>query len=178
MRIEDMKIQDVKKIVLSPFFDVRGNFIKIYNDEVYREIGIEFDFKEQYISTSNKGVIRGMHFQLPPYDCDKLVTVLNGSVLDVVLDLRKSSPTYLQWTEVFLNGKKPETLFIPKGCAHGFLAMEDHSSMLYNVSAAYKPECDTGIRWDSFGYDWKESDPIISGRDCSFTALAQFQTPF
>ncbi len=178
MRIESLKIKDVKKIVLSPFFDVRGSFTKIYNDDFYREANIEFELKEQYISVSNKGVIRGMHFQLPPFDCDKLVMVLNGSVVDVVLDLRKSSPTYLQWVDVVLNGKQPEVLWIPKGCAHGFLSLEDKSSMIYNVSALYKPEHDTGIKWNSFGYEWKEKNPIISERDQGLPALDQFQTPF
>ena len=178
MRIENMEIKDVKKIVLSPFFDVRGSFTKFYNEELYREADIEFELKEQYMSVSNKGVIRGMHFQRPPFECDKLVTVLKGSVLDVVLDLRRSSPTYLQWIDVVLKEKEPKALFIPKGCAHGFFAMEDNSCMLYNVSTLYKAEYDTGIRWDSFGYDWKASNPIISVKDQGLPALEQFQTPF
>ena len=178
MRVESTSIEGMKKLNLNPSNDLRGKFVKIYNEDIYSESGISLCIREQYSSISNKGVIRGMHFQLPPYDCDKLVTVIDGSVIDVVLDLRKNSSTYLKWQEVMLCKEKPEALFIPKGCAHGFLALEDQSCMLYNVSSVYNADFDAGILWNSFGYEWRETNPLMSSRDQKFPRLEEFNNPF
>lgn len=178
MKVEDLAIPGVKKIILSPSVDFRGKFTKIFHDGIYKEAGIHFALKEQYVSVSNKDVIRGMHFQIPPRDCDKLVTVLSGSVHDVVLDLRRNSPAYLQYINLELESDNCTALLIPKGCAHGFLALEDNSTMLYNVSEIYSSESDKGVLWNSFGYEWEVKNPVISDRDRGFCALQQFQNPF
>lgn len=178
MRIADTQIGEVKLITLDPMGDARGAFVKIFNEAVYGREDIEFTLKEQYYSVSNKNVIRGMHFQEPPFHCAKLVTVMRGSILDVVLDIRKESPTFGQWTVIPMDAALPQALYIPEGCAHGFLALEDNTCMLYNVSEVYNRDCDTGIRWDSFGYRWPANDPVISARDRGLVPFGEFRTPF
>lgn len=179
MVISDTRLAGVKEIILTPLEDLRGSFTKIYHQGLYHDAGIDFSLKEQYISVSRKNVIRGMHFQTPPHACDKIVTVLSGRALDVILDVRPSSPTYGKFIQIGLCPETPKAVFIPKGCAHGFLALEDNTCMLYNVSAEYSPECDTGIRWDSFGFQWPvgTGEPIISKRDAALEPLKAFQLP-
>lgn len=178
MKITDLELAGAKEITLPFSMDIRGSFTKIYHEGLYREAGIAFQLREQYISVSRKDVIRGMHFQLPPYDCTKLVTVLEGAAMDVILDLRSGSPTYLQAAQIELRADQPKAVLIPTGFAHGFLALEDHTSMLYNVSAVYAPSYDTGIRWDSFGFSWPVSHPVISRRDKELIHLDELKTPF
>lgn len=178
MKITELRLAGAKEITLPVSTDMRGSFTKIYHEGLYQEAGIAFQMREQYISVSGKDVIRGMHFQLPPYDCAKLVTVLEGAALDVILDLRTGSPTYLQAAQVELRADQPKAVLIPAGFAHGFLALKDHTSMLYDVSAVYSPQCDTGIRWDSFGFVWPVQQPLISQRDSHLMLLDEFQTPF
>lgn len=178
MKITDLKLVGAKEIALPSSTDIRGSFTKIYHEELYQEAGIEFQLREQYISVSNKGVIRGMHFQAPPYDCAKLITVLDGAALDVILDLRAGSPTYRQAVQIELRADQPKAVLIPTGFAHGFLALEDHTTMLYNVSTVYAPQYDTGIRWDSFGFVWPVQQPVISKRDQELIPLNELQTLF
>lgn len=173
-----MEIEGVKIFSLPVSQDLRGNFIKIYNQHTYKEAGIVMDLREQYYSISHKDVIRGMHFQTPPYACDKLVTVMSGAIIDVVLDIRKNSSTYLKWITVRMEADKPSALYIPAGCAHGFLSLEDHTCMLYNVSNVFNKDCDTGIRWDSFGYEWDIKTPVLSDKDKNLIPLNQFESPF
>ena len=160
------------------FSDVRGLFIKTYNQEIFNKLGIDLDVKERYYSASHKNVIRGMHFQTPPEDHIKLVTVISGKILDVVLDIRKQSPTYGKCFNINLNATDGKTLLIPKGFAHGFLAMENNTIVEYNQTTGYAPNNDAGINYNSFGFDWNTSDPIISERDLSFEKFNKFKTPF
>ena len=159
-------------------FDIRGNFVKLYNHEAFREMGMDVELREVYYSTSQKDVIRGMHFQIPPCECDKVVHVIKGSVTDVLVDLRKKSPNYKKILEIQMNGNKPRSIFIPKGIAHGFKCLENNTVMLYQVTSGYSPEQDRGIAYDSIGYDWNISEPIISERDAGFISLEEFESPF
>lgn len=160
------------------FKDDRGLFVKTYNQQLFKELGIDIEIKERYYSVSNKHVIRGMHFQTPPKDHIKLVTVISGKILDVVLDIRKSSPTYGQFFSIELTSKEGKTIYIPKGFAHGFLALEDNTIVEYNQTTGYAHNNDAGIKYDSFGFDWKISAPIISDRDNCFCSFENFLTPF
>lgn len=178
MKIIDTGILGVYKIENECFQDFRGRFVKIYNEDCFSERGIECEFKEHYYSVSNKNVIRGMHFQLPPYDHNKLVYVINGSAIDVILDLRKSSKTYKKHICVKLSSTNGLAMYIPKGCAHGFKALESETTMIYNVSSVYDNSTDSGVLWDSFGFDWKCENPIISDRDKKFCRLDDFNSPF
>lgn len=166
--------------VLRPnvFTDARGSFVKTYHHALFRELGIEFEPKEEFFSVSARGVLRGMHFQVPPQAHRKLVYCVAGRVLDVVLDLRADSPTYGQSFARELSAANRELLFIPIGCAHGFQAREDHSVMVYQTSTVHSPAHDTGIRWNSFGFDWPEPQPRLSERDQTFPAWADFKSPF
>lgn len=157
------------------FEDDRGNFVKTYHVDLLKDLGIDFVPTEEFYSTSNKNVLRGMHFQLPPHDHNKLVYCIRGSVLDVIVDLRKSSATYGQCTNITLSEQNRLLFYIPKGFAHGFLSLEDDSIMIYKTDHVYVPESDTGICWDSFGFDWPVKDPVISNRDKQLVELSSFQ---
>ena len=161
-----------------PFQDARGGFQKPLNADFFREHGLATDFKEFYYSVNRKGVIRGMHFQTPPCDHEKLVYVSRGRILDVVLDIRKGSATYGKYFETELNASDGCALYIPRGFAHGFCAMEEGSVVNYAQTSCYDREHDCGILYSSFGYTWPAEDPVLSPRDGSFPAFQDFNSPF
>ena len=157
--------------------DERGSFIKSFNESSFKEIGIpNIKVRERYFSQSHKNVIRGMHFQTPPFEHLKIVTVVQGQIIDVVLDLRKKSETYGKCYSIQLPIGK--SIIIPPGFAHGFMALEDNSTVEYNQTTEYSPEHDAGILYTSFGFDWNISNPIISTRDLAFPSFASFKSPF
>lgn len=160
------------------FQDNRGEFQKLFDYEFFHKNGLDTDFKEFYFSVSQKNVIRGMHFQLPPYDHSKLVYVSRGKINDVVVDLRKQSNTYGQCFSVQLDNKSGQYLYIPKGFAHGFLSLEDGSIVNYAQTSCYSKDHDCGIALDSIGFNWDVANPIISKRDLTFERLADFKSPF
>ncbi len=157
--------------------DARGVFVKTYHEGLYRELGIQMEIREEFYSVSRKGVVRGMHFQLPPHEHDKLVYCTRGIVHDVLLDLRKG-PGYGQVASVDISEVSGHTVFIPKGVAHGFVSLTDEALMLYKTSTVHMPESDGGILWNSFGFDWGIDMPVLSARDQQHQALAQFSSPF
>jgi dTDP-4-dehydrorhamnose 3,5-epimerase/CDP-3, 6-dideoxy-D-glycero-D-glycero-4-hexulose-5-epimerase len=167
-------------LVLQPnvFSDHRGVFVKTYHENLFRELGASFQPKEEFFSVSKKDVVRGMHFQLPPAAHDKLVYCPVGSVLDVVLDLRRSLPTYGRFITRELSATNHEMLFIPVGCAHGFVALEDNTFMVYQTSTVHSPAHDAGILWGSFGFNWPVKNPVLSERDSRFPKFGEFQSPF
>lgn len=166
---------EVKPIIREDF---RGRFIKTFHKEESATIGLPMFYAEEYYSTSCKGVLRGLHFQLPPADHEKLVYCSYGEVLDVVVDLRKESATYGQYELISLSAEKGNMLYIPKGLAHGFYVLSDLAVMMYKVTSVYHSECDSGILWDSVGIPWPDTNPIISERDRGFQRLADFDSPF
>lgn len=178
MKFISTEIEGVKLIETKLFKDNRGAFLKIFNEKIFKENGINFEVKESYYSISNKDVIRGMHFQLPPYHHDKLVIVISGKIQDVVLDLRSNSKTYKKYITVELSAENGMALFIPKGCAHGFRSLMDNTIMMYNVSTIYNFDADSGLKWDSFGVNWGIINPIISDRDNSFKDLEEIENIF
>ena len=178
MKVTPTKLDGVFIVETDSFEDERGVFIKIFHLDFFKKNNLDSDFKESFYSISKKNVIRGMHFHLPPKDHAKLVYVTSGSILDVVLDLRKKSPTYGNFIEIELSQKNRKMIYIPPGCAHGFLSLEDNSCTVYLQTDMYSPEHDSGIRLDSFGMSWGIKKPIISKRDQGFLALADFKTPF
>jgi dTDP-4-dehydrorhamnose 3,5-epimerase/CDP-3, 6-dideoxy-D-glycero-D-glycero-4-hexulose-5-epimerase len=167
-------------LILTPFVhkDERGAFVKTFHKEQYENLGLNSLIQESFYTVSNKNVLRGMHFQLPPHDLDKIVYVTKGRVLDVVLDLRKESPTYRKSFSIELSYENNLQLYIPKGCAHGFLCLEDDSFINYFQSSMYHPDSDVGIKYDSFNFDWPVDKPIMSHRDESFLTLDEFKSPF
>lgn len=179
-KLDSHKIPGVSLIQNFQSRDRRGEFRKIYCRSQLNEINLFPEMEECFFSLSHKNVIRGMHFQLPPHACAKLVTVITGRVLDVICDLRKNSPTYLQSTFFSLSADIPESLYIPPGCAHGFLSLEDNTLMLYNTTAEYNPFSDSGIHYRSISFNWPidEKDAVVSDRDKTLLPLVDFDTPF
>lgn len=159
------------------FKDSRGTFIKSYAASLFESMGLRFDMQEEFYSSSNRNVIRGMHFQTPPCAHDKLVYCVAGSVDDVMLDLRPG-PSYGQIASAVLSSESAEMILIPKGVAHGFRSLEGNSIMVYKTSTEYAPSNDQGIRWDSFGHDWQCANPELSARDLAHPTFTEFQTPF
>ncbi|WP_200763284.1 dTDP-4-dehydrorhamnose 3,5-epimerase family protein [Nitrosophilus alvini] len=178
MTINDTFIYGLKVIENKKFIDSRGSFLKIFNNETFQKFGINFSIKESYYSISKKDVIRGMHFQIPPKEHLKLVYVPKGRIIDIVVDIRKGSPTYGKYFEIELNEENGKALIIPIGLAHGFKSIENDTIVVYMQSSSYDRECDKGIKYDSFGYDWKIDHPILSERDKTFPPLNEFISPF
>ena len=178
MKIIEVKYyaEGLKQIYIDKFHDDRGCFLKTFNSEI-KQIFDDFFLVEEFFSISKKNVIRGMHFQIPPFDHNKLVTCINGSFLDIVVDIKKSRD-FGKFYEFDMNSKSPSILMIGRGYAHGFLSKEDNSIMSYMVDSEYEPSHDNGIKWNSFQYNWNVSDPIISRRDNNFIDLNSFDSPF
>lgn len=160
------------------FQDERGGFQKLFNYDFFLAHGLETNFKEFYYSVSRRNVIRGMHFQLPPFEHTKLVYVSKGRILDVVVDIRKQSPTFGKCFSIELDEEKAQYLYIPKGFAHGFLSLQDGSIVNYAQTSCYSKEHDCGVAYNSIGYDWGIDTPIVSGRDLTFERLENFKSPF
>jgi len=158
--------------------DERGSFVKTFHADTFARFGVQPHFVEEFYSVSAKDVVRGMHFQRPPHDHAKLVCCLRGAVRDVLLDLRTSSPTFGRAVSVDLTAENRRVLYLPTGFAHGFRSLEQDSLVLYKTTAVYSQAHDTGIRWDSFGFDWGVATPVVSARDRAFPSLAGFVSPF
>jgi len=159
--------------------DERGRFVKTYDSTSFASFGLPTDWREDFYSSSRRSVIRGMHFQTPPHDHEKFVYCIQGTVLDVVLDLRKGSPTFGQHFSIEMSAEHGLALIIPKGLAHGFLALSEHVLMGYKSTTTHVPDHDSGIHWDSFGFDWRGgSEHIVSPRDRALPAFADFVSPF
>lgn len=158
--------------------DARGAFVKTFHQAWFDEMGLRTDWAEQYYSVSKKGVLRGLHFQLPPHDHAKLVYCTAGEVMDVAVDLRKGSPTFGQHACIQLSAAKGNMIYLASGLAHGFYILSDSATLVYNVTSAYAPDHDSGIRWNSAGIPWPDQNPQLSERDQGFVALEAFDSPF
>ncbi len=160
------------------FQDNRGGFQKLFNFDFFNENGLDCDFKEFYYSVNNKNVVRGMHFQMPPFEHTKIVYVSKGRIKDVVIDIRKSSKTYKECFSIELDEQKGQYLYVPKGFAHGFVSLEEGSIVNYAQTSCYSKDHDCGIDALSIGFDWGVSEPVRSGRDLTFDKLNEFISPF
>jgi len=176
--LKSTKLADCFELQPKVFEDLRGRFIKVFHAQEFAEHGLETNFAEEYYSVSNKNVIRGMHFQLPPFDHVKLVYCIQGAVMDVVVDLRMGSPTYGQSLALELSASKANSIYIPKGMAHGFCSLCDNSIMVYKVSTVYSPAEDAGILWNSVDVVWPTTQAVLSARDQNFESLDKFVSPF
>ncbi len=174
----ELGLPGVFEIIHRKFIDDRGTFLKTFNYDVFNEKNLECDFKEMFYSFSHRNVLRGMHFQTPPHDHAKLVHCLKGQILDVILDLRKNLPTYGKCVSASLSAENGNSIYIPRGLAHGFLSLEDDSLVHYSVTTTHSPAQDQGILWDSFGFDWGLKNPILSSRDQGFAKFRDFSSPF
>lgn len=179
MTLQSLALPGLFRITSFQHPDARGVFTRIFrSSELKAATGQDIRWAESYVSTSIPGVVRGMHFQLPPHDHWKLVTCLAGRVLDVALDLR-SGPHYGQVVAVELDAAQATQLLIPPGCAHGFAVLgNEPATLLYHTSSEHAPTHDAGIRWDSFGFSWPTTSPILSDRDRQLPAFAEFASPW
>lgn len=169
--------------ILEPkvFGDHRGYFMETYSDKVFKDLGIDCTFVQDNESfTAQKGTLRGLHFQKDPMSQSKIVRVLQGKVMDVAVDLRKGSPTYLQWEAVELSEENKRMFFIPRGFAHGFLTLTDNVKFVYKVDNLYAPDCDRSIRFDdpAIGVAWGITDPILSQKDLNAPLLCDSDCNF
>lgn len=160
------------------FKDQRGSFVKTFHAGAFEALGLSFQPREAFYSTSARSVVRGMHFQVPPAAHNKIIYCCRGRILDVVVDLRLGSPTFCRVFSKELNSERPEIIFIPVGLAHGFLSLEDDSLVCYQTDAVHTPECDAGIAWDSIDFNWPVEEAVISDRDRKLPRLEHFETPF
>ena len=169
-------------IIIEPqiFKDSRGCFFESWNAKKFKQLGISEDFVQDNQSVSSKGVLRGLHFQNPPYAQAKLVRVIEGSVLDVAVDLRKNSPTYGMHVSVILSEQNNKSFFIPKGFAHGFLSLEDNSVFNYKCSDYYNKESEGSLLWndEDLKIDWQIDNPLVSEKDLQADFFKNFKTKF
>lgn len=161
---------------LSGIEDSRGSFTKLFHQDTISKHLPSFTPREMYLTSSTKDVLRGMHFQLPPHDHQKIVICLEGSVIDVILDLRKGE-SYGKTAAINLSDNTTNAVFLPKGVAHGFYTQSAKASLLYVVDSQYAPDYDKGVLWDSFGFEWPSLAPILSGRDIQHPSFGCFEPP-
>lgn len=162
------------------FQDARGYFFESYNREQFVKAGLYDEFVQDNQSLSNKGIVRGMHFQSPPHAQAKLVRVIKGAVLDVVVDIRKTSPTYGKHFKIELNEENFLMLFIPIGFAHGFATLADQTIFSYKCTDVYHPEAEGGVLWNDreLGIEWPFTDPVLSDKDKLHEPFSLFVSPF
>jgi dTDP-4-dehydrorhamnose 3,5-epimerase len=181
MEFETTTLQDVQLIKPRVFSDNRGFFLESYSQPRFIEAGIVDPFiQDNHSRSTQRGVIRGLHFQVPPMSQSKLVRVTRGSVYDVILDLRRASPTFGKWEGFELSERNFYILYVPKGFAHGFCTLEPDTEVQYKVDVVYSPAHETGIRWNDpdLAIGWPVSGPVLSGKDSILPPFSEFISPF
>lgn len=169
MKFIETKLKGAYIIELDPIEDERGFFARSFCKGEFARYGLDFDIAQCNISYNRKrGTIRGMHYQLPPYEEIKLVQCIDGAIYDVIIDLRPDSPTFKQWFGEFFASESHKMIYVPKGFAHGYLSMQDYTTVFYQVSEYYHPKHEETIQWDDaeIGIVWPKMDNyIISNKD-------------
>lgn len=180
MQIEKTPLSGLLIIKPRVFPDERGYFFEAYNAKTLKENGLDVSFVQDNISMSQKGVLRGIHFQKPPFAQGKLVQVLRGSVLDMAVDLRKDSPTYGENFSHLLSEENKTQLYVPEGFGHGFVTLEDDTLFSYKCTNFYNKESEGSILWNDkdLNIDWQIEAPIISEKDEQAEPFESFKSPF
>jgi dTDP-4-dehydrorhamnose 3,5-epimerase len=182
MKFTETFIKDVFIIEPGLFKDERGYFYESYNQKRFKEAGIDVEFIQDNQSLSQKGTLRGLHAQAPPKAQGKLVRVIQGSVLDVAVDIRKSSATYGKHVSVNLSGDNHKMFWVPAGFLHGFLTLEDQTIFSYKVTNLYQKDAEIGIAWDDsdLNIDWgiNPEEVILSEKDKQLSLFNDFNSPF
>lgn len=180
MPFEFRKLEIPSLIIVKPrvFSDNRGYFFESYKKSEFINNGITDIFVQDNCSKSTKNVLRGLHYQLPPYAQSKLVRCIQGHIFDVAVDIRKNSSTFGKWLGYELSETNMEMLYIPEGFAHGFVTLSDTAEIEYKVSAEYNPESERGIIWNDveINIDWPVKDVLLSDKDKVFKALSESDT--
>jgi dTDP-4-dehydrorhamnose 3,5-epimerase len=169
-------------LILEPavFGDERGYFMESYSEPAFAELGLHMHFVQDNLSFSRKGILRGLHFQAPPYDQGKLVSVVQGHVLDVAVDIRKNSPTYGQHVMVHLSDENHRLFYVPPGFAHGFLVISEECYFSYKCTNNYNRASEGGLMWNdpSLNIDWQATAPQVSEKDTQYLPFTEFVSPF
>lgn len=167
MEVKDTPIAGLKIVQPKVWGDARGHFFESYSEAAFKEAGLPTDFVQDNQSLSAKGILRGLHFQKPPYAQGKLVRVVKGAVVDVAVDLRRSSLTYGQHFAIELNEDNKTMFWVPPGFAHGFLTLADDTIFVYKVTGLYNKESEGGLLWNdpALGIDWGIENPLLSDKD-------------
>jgi dTDP-4-dehydrorhamnose 3,5-epimerase len=172
MNIIKIPLEGVLIIEPRAFEDARGYFMETYQRERYRKAGIAVDFVQDNLSFSQKGTLRGLHYQ-HPHDQAKLVQVMKGEVFDVAVDIRHGSPTFGQWYGSTLSAKNKRQMFVPEGFAHGFCVLSETAVFTYKCNDYYAPDCEWGVLWSDpeLGIHWPVEEPLVSGKDAKLPRL-------
>jgi dTDP-4-dehydrorhamnose 3,5-epimerase len=180
MQVEALILDGVFCITPPIFHDERGSFSVPYQNHAFAQHGLSTDWVQDNQSTSVGGVLRGFHFQRPPYTETKLVRVLHGAILDVVVDLRRASATYGHHLTIELSADNRKMLYVPRGFAHAFCVLSDSATVHYKVDNDYTPSAAGGLRWDdpTLAVDWPIATPILSQQDQNLPFFAGFESPF
>jgi dTDP-4-dehydrorhamnose 3,5-epimerase len=168
MKIIETNLPGVLLIEPKVFADTRGSFFESYNKAAFAEAGLQVQFVQGNVSESRRGVLRGLHYQWPNPQ-GKLVSVLEGEVWDVAVDIRRGSPRYGRWTAAILSAANHRQLWIPEGFAHGFVALSERAVFAYECTALYHRACDAGLRWNDakLAIDWPVAQPLLSDKDAA-----------
>ena len=179
MIVKPTSLEDVLLVEPVRHGDARGYFQETYQEDRYRAAGINCRFVQDNLSFSERGVLRGLHLQHPKGQ-DKLVSVMQGEVFDVAVDVRYGSPTFGEWVGERLSAENGRQLFVPKGFAHGYCVTSDTALFAYKCSEIYAPDCEVSIRWDDpdIGIDWPVTEPILSARDAALPLLRGAENNF
>ena len=180
MKFEPTSINGLLIITPAVFTDDRGSFMETFNSTVFAQYGLPVEMMQDNQSVSGKHVLRGLHFQKPPYAQGKLVRVVSGAALDVAVDLRKGSSTYGKWYSVLLTGENKTMFWIPEGFAHGFLSLEDNTIFSYKCTNVYHKESEGSLNWadPDLGIRWNVENPVLSEKDNAAPFLRNFVSPF
>lgn len=177
MVFRETKLKGAFVIEIDPMEDERGFFARSFCAKEFEKYDLNIYIAQCNISyNEKKGTLRGMHYQAAPHEEAKLVRCTMGAIYDVALDLRRDSPTFKQWVATELSANNRRISYIPEGMAHGFLTLEDHTEVFYQISEFYYPECTMGVRWDdpAFGIEWPAGARLISSRDQGYLDFANF----
>lgn len=179
-RFTPLEIPDVILVEATVFADARGSFTEMYKRSDFQSAGISDAFVQDNYSRSSRGLLRGLHYQKPPWAQGKLISVLAGSVFDVAVDLRQGSPTRGRWVGTTLSSENRRMLYVPEGFAHGYCVLSDSADVLYKVSAEYAPHLDRGIAWNDpdLAIAWPVSSPLLSAKDAHLPPWRQVESDF
>ncbi|BBB90412.1 MAG TPA: dTDP-4-dehydrorhamnose 3,5-epimerase [Methylomusa anaerophila] len=177
-QLHKTKIDGCLELTPNIFNDHRGISIKPFHSDFFQTLGVEHNFNEDLMVISHKGVLRGMHLQNPPLQQAKLIYCASGSIFDVAVDVRKNSPTYGQHVAFYVDAVKHNIVYIPSGLAHGYLVLEDCTTVIYKMSSVYSPGLESGFRWDSAAIPWPVQNPILSDKDKSLPGFNDFVSIF
>lgn len=181
MEIRELDITGVYEIILKPIGDHRGFFMRTYDESIFGQNGLSTQWvQENHSFSAQKGTIRGLHFQFPPYSETKVVRCVYGEIMDVFVDLRRDSPTFGKWGSIILNPHKQNMAYIPRGFAHGFCTLSENAHILYKVDNVYSRESESGLLWndEQLKIQWGIENPIISEKDSKNLTFNEFVKKF